>query len=177
MEDDWADDTTAIRDSEWAKISSDFQNAGYREGITAGKEGALQEGFDEGYAETGVPIGREIGNLRGISSALVSLLSSPTFVPEHGDREQFLQEARLISMELAELRFSDVAPPDLQAEQHAREHLESADVDDRDFDVEMNEEVKQKRDVEGLEDLMTRMGAVDRLKSLAGSLGIPLPLP
>ncbi|KAG7085740.1 hypothetical protein E1B28_003283 [Marasmius oreades] len=31
-----------VSDSEWAKMSNEFANAGYREGITAGKESALQ---------------------------------------------------------------------------------------------------------------------------------------
>ncbi|KAK7683151.1 hypothetical protein QCA50_013824 [Cerrena zonata] len=197
MEDDspWGDDANVLRDSEWSKISSDFLNVGYREGITAGKEGALQEGFDEGYAETGAPIGRQLGNLRGMASALFALLSNPAFLPENGNRDELLTEARTISSDLAEIRFSDIMPPDLQAIQHAREHLESADEDDRDFDVEMSEETKQKHDLEGLEDMMTRMGATItvsaevktrptrtdveklavRLTSLLDSLNLPLP--
>lgn len=48
--------------------------AGYREGITAGKEEALQEGFDAGFAEFGAPVGKEIGVLRGMSAALLVFL-------------------------------------------------------------------------------------------------------
>ena len=95
-------------------------------------------------------MGRQIGNLRGMASALFALLSTPSFAPQNGNKEELLREARAISSDLAEIRFSDIAPPDLQAEQHAREHLESADAEERDFEVEMSDEVKQKRDLESL---------------------------
>lgn len=131
-----------------------------------------------------------------MASALFALLSTPTFIPENGSREELLTEAGAISSGLAEIRFSDIVPPDLQAEQHAREHLESADEDDRDFDIEMSEEVKQKRDLEGLEDMLTRMGAgtissaeaksrptrndveklETRLTALLGTLSLPLEM-
>ena len=138
--------------------------AGYREGITAGKEAHLQQGFDEGFAQTGAPFGREIGMLRGAASALLSLLTSkmPLPLPDpdaNVDREELTQEARAIASELSEIRFSDIAPRDLEAEQHAREHLEAADEDDREMDVELGEEVQSKRDMESLEDAMARMGA------------------
>lgn len=141
-------------------------------------------------------MGRQIGHLRGMASALFALLSTPSFAPQNGNKEELLREARAISSDLAEIRFSDIAPPDLQAEQHAREHLESADAEERDFEVEMSDEVKQKRDLESLEDMMTRMGAgattsaVDKtrptmsdVEKLAGrlnvlllSLGLPSPI-
>ena len=145
-----------VQDSEWSKISSDFLNAGYREGITAGKESALQAGFDEGFAETGAPIGRTIGLMRGNVSSLVSFLCSGRALPQgdEGERRKLLDEARAISAALGNVRFSDIAPPDLEAERHAREHLEES-VDD----VVTSEELQGKRDIEGLEDLMSRMGA------------------
>ncbi|KAF7297305.1 Yae1-N domain-containing protein [Mycena indigotica] len=129
MESPWDDDATAqtASDAEWDKISSEFTNAGYREGITAGKESALQEGFDAGFAQVGVPLGREIGHLRGIVSAVISFLQS-TFC-ERADKDALLAEAREISASLADVRFSDIAPRDLEAEAHAREHL-ALDNDD-----------------------------------------------
>jgi len=41
-------------------------------------------------------------------------------------------------------------PPDIEAEQHARDHYSDQDV---------NEEIKGKRDIEGLEDMVERMNA------------------
>lgn len=151
----WEDgaNTTSVQDSEWSKISSDFLNAGYREGITAGKESALQAGFDEGFAETGAPIGRNIGLLRGHISSLISFSSSRRSLPEGVDAGKLLDEARAISAALGNVRFSDIAPPDLEAERHAREHLEESAED-----VVTSEELQGKRDMEGLEDLMGRMG-------------------
>ena len=134
--------------------------AGYREGITAGKEGALQEGFDSGFATIGVPLGRQIGLLRGLASALLSYLKTPTSLADTTQRETLLREARVIVNDLSLLRFSDIAPPDLEAEQHAREHLAAASGSrDEDDEIIPNEEIQDKRNMEGLEDLMGRMNA------------------
>ncbi|OCH91886.1 hypothetical protein OBBRIDRAFT_811968 [Obba rivulosa] len=157
MEDEllWNDDSRALQDSEWSKLSSDFTNAGYREGITAGKEGALQEGFDDGYAIVGAPLGRELGLLRGMASALLSFLSKTENIQKHAG----LEEARDIASRLTDIRFSDIAPPDLEAERHAREHLEADRKADEDLDFDTNEGLKEKRAIESLEDMMKRMGA------------------
>ncbi|EMD39996.1 hypothetical protein CERSUDRAFT_112239 [Gelatoporia subvermispora B] len=193
MEDEliWNDDSRALQDSEWSKLSSDFTNAGYREGITAGKESALQEGFDDGFATVGAPLGRELGLLRGMASALLSFLSRPA----NSEKQIALEEARDIVAQLGDVRFSDIVPPDLEAERHAREHLEAEREADDDADLEMNEELKEKRAVETLEDMMKRMGAgsissvetqttrptiddvrrlKERLVSLSEGIGIPL---
>jgi hypothetical protein len=79
--------------------------AGYRDGITAGKEGALQEGFDAGFAQAGAPRGRELGLLRGLASALLLHLAPPA-------RETAsTSAAREIVDALAAVRFEDIAPP------------------------------------------------------------------
>lgn len=140
--------------------------AGYREGITAGKESALQQGFDDGFAHTGAPLGRELGILRGLCSALIALLSRP----QPTDTAQAaLAETRDIAAQLANVRFSDIVPPDLEALAHAREHLDAKMSEaeaDKDSDGEdladpasLNEELKGKREMEGLEDLMAQMTA------------------
>jgi Essential protein Yae1, N terminal len=123
--------------------------AGYREGITAGKEEALQEGFDYGFETYGVPIGREIGMLRGLASALLIFLSredkdnhpsppdarqkgSPTGVPEAERPEEQVQvwlgstnirtEVAEIVRALANVRLVSLIPPDVEAIEHAKEH-------------------------------------------------------
>ncbi|KAF5338385.1 hypothetical protein D9611_012532 [Ephemerocybe angulata] len=162
-------------ESHWQKIASDFTNAGYREGITAGKEGALQEGFDSGFAVTGAPLGRDIGRH-----------PLPLLPPGA------LDELRNIAAQLADIRFSDIVPPDLEAEEHAREHMrtegEALEMD--------SEELKDKKDVEGLEDLLAGMSASGngkerkpqrptmqdfevvkkRLEALVGTLGLQIQL-
>ncbi|KAI8986084.1 hypothetical protein BD414DRAFT_416329 [Trametes punicea] len=162
MEDEalWSSDPKVLQDSEWARLSSDFTNAGYREGITAGKEDALQHGFDEGFAQVGAPIGHELGILRGLCSALIAFLTRTQESHAHG--ETTLAEVRDIATQLANVRFSDIAPPDLEALAHAKEHLESAMDDDDGPDIltdpaRLNEELKEKREIEGLEDLMAKM--------------------
>ncbi|KAI0770372.1 hypothetical protein C8Q74DRAFT_895355 [Fomes fomentarius] len=149
--------------------------AGYREGITAGKESALQQGFDEGFAQVGAPIGRELGILRGLCSAFLAFLSrAPATIPPSfsisssliQDNASLLAQVREIAAALANVRFSDIAPLDLEAIAHAREHLESSGPMDQDDDgadladpTKLNEELKDKRDVERLEDLMAQLSA------------------
>jgi len=107
--------------------------AGYREGITAGKEGALQEGFDTGFAQAGGPLGRELGLLRGVTSALLLHLSRtqtqtqtqtrtrPPPRTQHEDEELHPESEsksesgtspnlREIVEALAAVRFADIAP-------------------------------------------------------------------
>ncbi|KAJ7198592.1 hypothetical protein GGX14DRAFT_666180 [Mycena pura] len=141
------------RDMEWANISSQFTNSGYREGITAGKESALQEGFDAGFASVGVPLGRNLGFLRGVASALVAFLQSS--MCQHTEKDALLAEARAIATRLAAVRFSDIVPPDLEAETHAREHLAEED----DFAMDENEGLRDRREMEGLEDMVARLSA------------------
>ncbi|KAI0916985.1 hypothetical protein AcW2_007235 [Taiwanofungus camphoratus] len=193
MEDEliWKDDPKIIQDSEWSKISLEFTNAGYREGITAGKESALQQGFDEGFERVGTPLGRELGILRGLASALLSFLETPGST---SSRQDLVDEAREIVSQLREIRFSDIAPPDLEAERHAREHIELDGEDDGGMDLNPDEELKKRQDMEKLEDIASQMGVSsmatrvttripgmddvrnlrERLLALCDSLGIPL---
>ncbi|KAL1670065.1 hypothetical protein GGF50DRAFT_109798 [Schizophyllum commune] len=150
-------DSTTTRDAEWAKLSSDFTNAGYREGITAGKESALQEGFDSGFADVGAPLGRELGLLRGMASALLSFLSSQA--PNAGnegavaENEGAIAEVRDISRQLAHIRLTDIAPRDLEAEAHAKEHLQLEEEED----LVTDDELVEKRKMEALEDQLARL--------------------
>ncbi|OAX41757.1 hypothetical protein K503DRAFT_735048 [Rhizopogon vinicolor AM-OR11-026] len=150
MDSPWEEDPQAdyAPKADWAKLSNEFTNSGYREGIIAGKESALQEGFDAGFADTGVPIGRELGSMRGVISAIASFLSSK------GQAESTsLATARELSYSLAGVRFSDIVPIDHEAEQHAREHLNADDP------IGQSEELLQKREMEGLEDMLQRLTA------------------
>ncbi|KAH9057512.1 hypothetical protein EDB87DRAFT_1578708 [Lactarius vividus] len=83
----WIEDDNALShrvEAEWTVLSTNFTTAGYRDGISSGKEAALQEGFDAGFARTGAPRGRELGVLRGLATALLlhlSRASSPAAQP------------------------------------------------------------------------------------------------
>ncbi|KAJ3510581.1 hypothetical protein NLJ89_g4593 [Agrocybe chaxingu] len=152
MDSPWDENTdnSAIKDVEWSRISSEFTNVGYREGITAGKEGALQEGFDSGFAHIGAPIGRELGLLRGISSAILTFLQTPPL----NENLKLVDEAQDISSQLSRIRFTDIMPRDVEAEEHARQHLEAEGVE-----LDENEEIAAKHDVEGLEDMLANLTA------------------
>lgn len=153
-EDIWGK-TDDIHNQEWNKLDNDFTNAGYREGITAGKENSLQEGFDEGFATVGVPLGRGVGKLRGIASACIALLTlsgqSAAYPP--------LTELQNILQCLNQLRFKDLVSPDLQAEDHMKEHLQS----DETLSTTAGEEEHDKA-INTLEDCKTRLQrVVDKL--------------
>jgi Essential protein Yae1, N terminal len=109
--------------------------AGYREGITAGKEGALQEGFDTGFAQTGGPLGRELGLLRGVASALLLHLSrTRNRNRTQRDEEQephsewesgaSLNDVREIVDALTAVRFADIAPPSAPLHEEVHEEAE-----------------------------------------------------
>jgi hypothetical protein len=130
-----------------------YIQAGYREGITAGKESALQAGFDAAFKDVGAPLGRELGRLRGIASAISSFLASTA--PSH---DAAVLEARDITSQLAMVRFSDISPRDLEAEEHSRQHLQS---DINDGCVEDNEDVIEKRQMEGLGNMLAKLTTSD----------------
>lgn len=69
-----------------------------------------------------------------------------------------MEETRTIANQLANIRFSDIAPPDLEAEEHAREHMERTGEDM----VMDSEELEEKKNVESLEDMLAGMSAGSR---------------
>ncbi|KJA24953.1 hypothetical protein HYPSUDRAFT_65253 [Hypholoma sublateritium FD-334 SS-4] len=164
MDDPWDEDagSTALQDVEWSRMSSDFTNVGYREGITAGKEAASQEGFDDGFANVGVPIGHELGLLRGVSSVILS------FLKQTAGFEELASEAEDVASQLSRIRFSDVMPRDLDAEEHARQHIEAEGVA-----LDVNEEIAAKRDLEGIEDMLADLSAGNGKSKEAGPGGRP----
>ncbi|KAG6812240.1 hypothetical protein H0H92_003780 [Tricholoma furcatifolium] len=145
------------REAEWSKMSSEFSDVGYREGITAGKEEFVQEGFDAGFATIGAPLGRELGLIRGHSSALLSFLSSTSpdlLGVSASEKDGLLHEARDIFAQLGNVRYSDIEPRDLEAEQHAKEHLEAEGQE-----MEVNEDIEKKRQMEQVEDMLAGLSA------------------
>lgn len=82
----------------------------------------MHVGFDAGFADVGVPLGRELGNPRGATTAMGCFLTS-----QKSDSPK-LEELRSISRLLSVIQFSDMAPRDLDAEQHAKEHLDVGDL-------------------------------------------------
>jgi len=149
---------------EWESLSSKFSDAGYRDGIGEGKASTAQRGFDEGYSKTGFPIGRELGVLRGVAANLLAYLTAsnnsssstsssgamPNGTPSDGnDQASLVGETRNIVRLLGKIRLVDLAPRDLEAEEHARSHGE---------EIELPMELQDKRDMESLEDSLESMG-------------------
>ncbi|TGJ84817.1 hypothetical protein E0Z10_g3985 [Xylaria hypoxylon] len=57
------------------RLQAQHNTVGYREGITAGKAGSIQSGFDQGFAlgaNIGIRVGQILGLLEGIGTALAT---------------------------------------------------------------------------------------------------------
>lgn len=125
----------------------------------------------------GVPLGRQVGLLRGLIAGFLAAYSSSSLGHLEKLRQNVdddlaaLSEIREISRLLAQLRFSDIEPLDFEAEAHAREHLadsqdtlvngnEAIGGDAMDL-VDLPEEVKERKEMDALEDALNAMTAAD----------------
>ncbi|KAI1317938.1 hypothetical protein EDD11_007460 [Mortierella claussenii] len=125
-EDDNVSYDRAIAEREWSRLNDTFGNSGYREGIEEGKEGTLQEGFNQGWSE-GVHYGHELGRLRGLISPLIeyikslpsppaatastatSLLLNNTLIRlQDKDKDAWIQKASELVKELIDLDISKI---------------------------------------------------------------------
>ena len=85
-----------------------------------------------------MPLGRQLGILRGTVNALLASLqlAKPLVflgnLPIEDIREPIVKDLQMLSQRLSNIRLKDVAPRDLQAEAHAREHrdVEAEGTDD-----------------------------------------------
>jgi len=129
---------------EWDKLEENFMNSGYREGITAGKEDALQEGFDAGFAEYGAPIGRDIGTLRGVAAALLFVVYKEGRTGGATEAQRHQKVILEIVTELGKLNMTELLPPDADAIEHAKEHAHADNHDATAADADLQlEEVKR----------------------------------
>ncbi|KAF8755049.1 Essential protein Yae1, N terminal [Rhizoctonia solani] len=159
-------DDLGIADREWNKLSNDFVTAGYREGITEGKNRPFRRGLT-------------MGSHRLVHRSVVRSVYSEDKRMRylHCARQHLAQlevEVREIVQGLSRLKLSTLAPPDMQAIEHAREHESDApDVGD----VETNNQMGDLEDAfeslstsksAGKEDVMRRsveaMAELDRLR-------------
>ncbi|GAA5994096.1 Yae1p [Rhodotorula paludigena] len=147
-----------ISQQEWDKLSSRYSDAGYRDGITAGKNARLQAGFDQGFA-LAAPYARELGTLRGIAATLLSLLTVPSAnATRHAGallsavspetKERAVAELRELVTALGHLDAVKVLPVDEEAEQHAREHEDEG----------ISEVMRERREMREMEALMSGLG-------------------
>lgn len=102
----------------------------------------MQSGFDDGFATTGAPLGRQVGLLRGIANAVLSFLtrndpSSSSHIQSVPGTSNPAERAREIVKQLDDITLIDIAPIDKEAEEHAKLH---AGDEDEEMD-EKNEKV------------------------------------
>lgn len=83
----------------------------------------MQGAFDDGFAEIGAPIGRFLGKLRGIATALATYLKSPGHLAgEIGKTSRHSEDISKALSTLDSIHFVDIEPPDEEALEHALEH-------------------------------------------------------
>lgn len=112
-------------------LGTEALQSGYREGIVAGKESALQAGFDDGFADIGAPLGRHLGMLRGLATGLRTFLDSPRHSHSAACEGTKLHGEIVRICEMLSLtQLSDIAPVDLEAFEHAKAHPHSASSTD-----------------------------------------------
>lgn len=121
----------------------------------------MQEGFDAGFARVGAPLGRELGNLRGTVAAVGALLKS------RSQDSPELEELRCISSILSTILFSDIAPRDLEAEQHAKEHFNAPEAIESACSV-ADTTAQERRTIDVIAELK------QRLALLCKKLGLPV---
>ncbi|GAA5866414.1 hypothetical protein JCM3774_004674 [Rhodotorula dairenensis] len=156
---------TRIANQEWNNLEQRYADAGYRDGITAGKNARLQAGFDQGF-ELAAPYARQVGSLRGIAASLLSLLTVPTANATKNarpvleaafpasepsasqKRDAVVAELRDLVSALGKLDANKVLPPDEEAEAHAREHQDEG----------ISEILRERREMREMEALMSGLG-------------------
>ncbi|WVQ76059.1 hypothetical protein IAR50_005696 [Cryptococcus sp. DSM 104548] len=168
-DDDWLEPPTQggakdpLVDKEYARISTVYSDAGYREGITDGKLVTLQEGFDQAFAQA-VPLSRRVGSLRGRAAALLAFATSMS----PSTPADLVEDLRTLIRDLSSVRRDAVLPEDEERKQHEEEeHGEGQEA----FELDMNDQ----RDMEGLEkslEMMSGGGAVAKKDEKVGMEGV-----
>ncbi|WVF69840.1 hypothetical protein IAT40_004620 [Kwoniella sp. CBS 6097] len=168
-DDDWLEPpaqggaSDPLVNQEYTRISSKFSDAGYREGITDGKLATLQQGFDEGFAQS-VPLSRRVGILRGKAAALLSIATSSSSstsasspaaspsssVPPSHASTDLIDSLRDLIRRLSQLRRDEILPEDKERIEHEKEDH----PDGEGYELDQSD----KRDMESLERSLGLMG-------------------
>ncbi|GAA5961524.1 hypothetical protein JCM21900_006313 [Sporobolomyces salmonicolor] len=146
-----------ISQQEWDKLSQRYSDAGYRDGITAGKNSKLQAGFDEGFA-LAAPYARELGALRGIAANLLSILTTAGgaklssslvgCVSDPSAKDRVVGELRELVNALGKLDAVRILPVDREADEHARSHADEG----------ISQELRERREMREMEALLGGLG-------------------
>ncbi|KAI0201804.1 hypothetical protein F4808DRAFT_450130 [Astrocystis sublimbata] len=90
------------------RLRSQHNTVGYREGITAGKAGSIQAGFDQGFA-LGANIGMKAGQLLGLLEGIRAALS------EAGPADEAVRIEGLLAQATAQLNPESLFTPEFWA--------------------------------------------------------------
>lgn len=94
----------------------------------------IQKGFDTGYNDVGVPLGRAIGELKGAADTLLFAVERRqskdktalhSSIPAQSDSAY--ERLKTFCSELAQIRLADVAEPDWETLEHELRHHSNAD--------------------------------------------------
>ncbi|PKI82279.1 hypothetical protein MVES_003794 [Malassezia vespertilionis] len=116
---------TEMEQRDRLKMQKDFYNVRLDEG----KMEAIQAGFDQGYNETGVPIGSVLGELRGEADAVAFLLAERSYGKELGGTQHDAREKlAALRATLAHATLDDLAEPDWDIVEHELAHHSAEDA-------------------------------------------------
>lgn len=100
--------------AEWSdipRLKEKHETEGYRDGVTKGKAGSVQKGFDEGYglgATLGLRIGKILGILEGIYGAIQTAAKDPAIAEDKEWEAQRQRAEKLYADAKTELKTQSV---------------------------------------------------------------------
>ncbi|GAA5937361.1 Yae1p [Sporobolomyces koalae] len=154
--------TEQISTQEWDKLSSRYHDAGYRDGITNGKNSNLQLGFDQGFSLAS-SYARQVGQLRGVATTLLSILTTqsgskhvPTLInaqDEGNTKDSIVSQLREVVNLLGKLERDQVLPVDQEALEHAKSHN-----NDSTAATGFSQEYVDKQEMNELGDMLNTLG-------------------
>lgn len=156
--------------SSHAQLQAAHHTAGYRDGISAGKESSLQSGFDEGYP-LGADMGRRAGRMMGILEACLTALIGPASSREEASKSQVdmnMESRNLFLLEITalhdraskELRLEQLLTAEYFDENGVWKYSVSADSEDENFTFKevVGEHPVMKEWEEIIQSLLDRIG-------------------
>jgi len=108
---DWQDEDEnfeqIIREREWQKLKEMYNNSGFRDGITEGRNLNVQEHFNEGV-KLGLRVGFAYGHLAGILSSMNLFYSQNNLVPQQQLHQEIDQlHGKLVAISSSYSTFND----------------------------------------------------------------------
>ena len=92
--------------AEWSdvpRLQEKHETEGYRDGVTKGKAGSVQKGFDEGYG-LGATLGLRIGKVLGVLEGIYGAVQTAARDPANGEDREWEAQRRRVEILFGEAR-------------------------------------------------------------------------